>query len=181
MKTPKMISAALLAAAMLGTGALAQSSGQAQSAPAPDTPTPSQFVYLAQVPSPAELKSRAAAQGVTVERIDQSQSGTIVVYKYPNGTTSTVAYASMPAGDEAAVAGTAPATQGVPVAQTSTVVYTPAPAYPYYSGYPYYGGYYPYYNGWWVAPLAIGLGLGYGWHGGWHGGWGGGFHGGFHR
>jgi hypothetical protein len=177
MKTQKMISAAVLTAALLGTAALAQSAGQAQITVAPDTPTPTQFVYLAQVPAPADLKSRAAAQGIAVERIDQSQGQTVVVYKYANGATTTVAYAAMPAGDEASVAGTAPpAAPGAPapsvaVAPASTVVYASAPNY----YYPY--GYYPYYGGWY-SPISIGLGFGWGWGGGFRGG---GFRGGWHR
>jgi len=192
MRSSQFISAAVLTAALLGAGTLARATGQVQATSAPDTPTPTQFVYLAQIPSPAELKSRAASQGIAVERIDETQGQTIVVYKYANGTTTTVAYASMPAGDEAAVASApvpvpaTPAPTVAAVAPATTVVYAASPGYydPYYAGYPYAG--YP----WgWYAPVAIGFGWGWwgGWHGGehgWHGGghgWHGAGHGGWHR
>jgi hypothetical protein len=186
MKTKNFIPAALMAAALFGTAAAAQSGPSAQQN-APDTPTPNQFVYLAQMPSPAELKSRAAAQGVTVERVDQTPNQTIVVYKYPNGVTTTVGYGVMPAGDEAPAAAApagapnppapttaAPAPGTVVTPATSTVVYsTPYPAY----GYPYY----PYYGWGWFPPVTVGLGFGWGWGGGWRGGWGGGWGHGWHR
>jgi len=58
---------------------------------------PSQIVYAARLPSPVELSNAAAAQGLTVERIEQTEHPNIGVYKFPNGQTSTVAYQLLPA------------------------------------------------------------------------------------
>jgi hypothetical protein len=138
-------------------------------------PTPNQVVYLPQLPSPAALVNVGAAQGLSVEQINQTSTQITVVYKYPNGQTNTICYALLQTAGVAPVpAGAAPVV--VPV-QTTVVYERPAPAY-YYD---------PFYYPWpWFAPVAIDLGFGFrgGYYhgGGFHGGGfhGGGFHGGYH-
>jgi hypothetical protein len=164
MKTNHFLAAALVACGLFASGA------RAQTPAAPSTPT--EVVYVPQLPSAADLTKAAAAQNVTIERIDQTASQITVLYKYSNGQETTVSYQPLSAAGQAGVP--VPAT-AAPAATTttSTVVYT-SPGY-YYAGDPYY---YP----WgWYSPVVVGVGFGF--HGGWggfHGGWGG-FHGGFHR
>ena len=137
-------------------------------------PTPNQIIYLPQLPSAATLVNVAAAQGLSIEQINQTSTQITVVYKYANGQTNTICYQLL------SMAGVAPVPAGAaPVvvpAQTTVVYERPAPAY-YYD---------PFYYPWpWFAPVAIDLGFGFGggyYHGGgFHGGFhGGGFHGGGH-
>ncbi|HVW20807.1 MAG TPA: hypothetical protein VHC86_06290 [Opitutaceae bacterium] len=145
---------------MFATGALAQTPA------APSTPT--EVVYVPQLPTAADLTKAAQAQNVTIERIDQTASQVTAVYKYSNGQESTVSYQPLSAAGSAGVP--VPAT-AAPATTTSTVVYT-TPGYYDYAPYPYY---YP----WgWYSPVVVGVGFGF--HGGYHGGFRGGFHGGFH-
>ena len=140
-------------------------------------------VYLAKLPTPAELMKGAELQGIKIARIDQTTDRMVVAYEYSGGRTVTFAYtlltavAAYPA--PAAGAATPPATvvysQPAPATQ---VVYT-QPSTVYYT--PRYVSYYdPAWDFW--GPLALGVGIGLigghdgGWHGGWHGGHGGGWH-----
>lgn len=163
MKT-KIVSAFVITAAILAGGALAQTP-VVTSAPMPApvvaasaTPTPNQVVYAPRLPSAAELSSAAAAQGLTVLKIEQSGSEIIAVYQYPNGQVNTVAYQMLP-----------PTTAYAPGAPQSgaptTVVYADAPQVVYYER----PAYYPYY---WYPPVSLNVGFGF--HGGYgfRGGWG---------
>jgi hypothetical protein len=166
MKTPTLIAGTILATALFSTAAFAQNTVTVASATA--APTPNEIVYVPQLPSASELTKAAAAQGVTVEQINQTSSQITVVYKYSNGQVNTVAYQPLSAADANAVpmpTTAAPGTPGTTVAAPgTTVVYQTAPGY--YYDYPY-----PYYYGWgWYPPVAIGVGIGF------HGG---GFRGGF--
>ncbi|HEX3730332.1 MAG TPA: hypothetical protein VHV47_11045 [Opitutaceae bacterium] len=162
MKTNHFLAAALVACGLFATGALAQT----PAAPA----TPTEVVYVPQLPSAADLTKAAAAQNVTIERIDQTASQITVAYKYPSGQETTVSYQPLSA---AGVAGVPVPATAAPAAPGSAVVYTSP-------GYYYDYGPSPYYYPWgWYPPVAIGLGFGF--HGGFHGGFRGGFHGGGFR
>jgi len=165
MKT-KFITVFLLSSGFLAGGACAQTVQAATPAPAAPTvataaaPAPNQIVYGVRLPSINELTNVAAAQGIAVERIEQSASQVTVVYKYANGQTNTVAYLLLPgaSGASAPVAAT-------PTTPPPAVVYEPAPRVVYYDDYG--PGYY--YPGYWYPPVAIGLGFGF--RGGYHGGY----------
>jgi len=191
MKTTTLLPAALLAAIVSGSAAVAQENATVAPSPAPAVQAPQQaapapikvsgYVYVAKLPTPTQLLKDAEAEGLTIGRMEQGADRLLVVYQYPNGSTRAFVYTT----STAAVAATAPltsqlstATYSVVSAPPGTVVYTtPAPDV-YYS--PSYVRYYdPAWDFW--APLAIGVGLGWGFggHGGWHGGWHG--HGGWHH
>lgn len=144
MKTNKFVAAAFAAAGLLTTGAFAQN--QAPS------PAPNEVVYVQQLPSAAELTRAAAAQNVQIERIDQTQSQVVVVYKYSNGQENTVAYQPLSQAN-AVPTPTTPAPAATTAPQT-TVVYSS----PYYYDPYYYPGW-----GWWGPPVVVGFGF----HGGW--------------
>jgi hypothetical protein len=195
MKTITLLPAALLAVIVSGIPALAEDNVKPAPAPvaAASVAEPAvidHVVYLARLPTPAELMKGAEAQATPILRMDQTANQIVVVYQYAGGRTVTFAYTLLSS------AGSAPA----PSAQTSTATYStqtvavaPAPATTVVYAEPptvYYSpGYVRYYDPAWDfwAPLAIGVGLGWGfggWHGGgWHGGGhGGGWHGGgFHH
>ncbi len=157
----------------------------ASAAVAPATAMPAEpvtfdhLVYLARLPSPAELQQGAKVQGATIARIDQTSDRIVVVYEYSNGRTVTFAYTLL----------SAAANYPTPVARTdapapaSPVVYTPSVPAPqvvytqpetvYYT--PSYVRYYdPAWDFWTPLALGVGIGLigghGHGWYGGWHGG-----------
>ena len=167
MKT-KLVTCILLPAAILAVGVRAQTVQTASPAPAAPTVAPAvalapnQTVYAQRLPSVNELTNIATAQGLAIERIEQSAAQVTVVYRYANGQTNTVAYLLLPG-----VAATS-----TPVVATTTpppaVVYEAAPRIVYYDG---YGPYYPY-PGYWYPPVSIALGFGYrgGFYGGYHGG-----------
>ena len=147
----------------------------------PTALTPNQIVYAPQLPSVTELTNAAAAQGLAIDKIEQTNAQITVVYRNANGQTNTVAYLLLPAAGTAGIVANPVATPSTPpptavYAPTSpTVVYEPAPQSVYYD---YYGpGYYPYY---WYPPVSFRVGLGFGYHSGFHGGFRGGYRG-FHR
>ena len=124
-------------------------------APAPTVApaAPNQVIYSPRLPSATELTNAAAAQGVSVERIDQTNTQVTITYKYSNGQINTVAYQLLPTA-------TTPAPQQQTVVQTSpapTVVYTQPPRVVYYEEPVYYPRYYyPYY-----PPVSLSFGFGY--------------------
>lgn len=183
----KLFSLVVLSAACT-TGRVGAQTESVSSAPAAGQPAavapavvavPNQTVYSARLPGVEELSAAAAAQGLTVERIEQTAARVTAVYKNAAGQTTTVAYLLLPGASVATAGAPAPAgTVAVPATPAPTVVYyTPAPRVVYYDDYApayYYG--YPRY---WGPPISIGLGFGYRgggyYRGGFHGG-----HGGFH-
>ncbi len=137
-----------------------------ESALSSDTSPPtrvSQTVYTPQLPSPADLTSAAAAQGLTVERIVQTSTQLIAFYRNASGQAVTVAYQSLPPAGVAAPTSTstAPAPRVVVVSPPPAVVYETAPRVIYYEPSPYY------YPGIWYPPVSFSFGLGYrSFHGG---------------
>jgi len=137
---------------------------QAQTAPSQAVaPMPNQVIYSPRLPSPAELTSAAAAQGVSVEQVTQTASQVTVIYRNNAGQLNTVAYQLLPTNG-------APATTVVAPSPAPTVVYQSAPSVVYYES---YGPYWPRY---YYPPVSLSLGFGYyrGWGRG--GGWGGHYH-----
>lgn len=205
MKTYPILSAVVLASTLLAVGAAAQTvsptppadaSAQVVNSPSPaatptvnSLPAPNQVIYIPQLPNPGELVNVAAAQGVSVQQINQTSTQVTIVYKYANGQTNTICYQLLSSAGAGSPTGV-PAV-GAPAAApatTTTVVYgTPPSYYPYGYAYP-YGYDYPYgYAYPWYGPISLGFSFGYhggyyhgGYHGGSHGGYRGGFHGGSH-
>jgi hypothetical protein len=102
MKTNLFFAAVVLSTAFLATGAVAQTSDQttppaATATTVSPTPAPNVIIYIPQLPNPTELANAAAAQGLAIEKIVQTSAQIIVVYKYANGQTNTVAYQLLPA------------------------------------------------------------------------------------
>ena len=122
-------------------------------------PVPSQTIYAPRLPTPVELTNAAAAQGIAIERIEQTNSVVTIIYKYADGQTKTVAYQLLPsAGPTAAPAVVATISAPPP----AVVYYEPAPRVIYYEP-----AYYPYsYSGAWYPPVSLRLGFGFGLHGG---------------
>lgn len=180
MKTNSIITAVVFTTTLFATGAVAQTTAQTTAAPvAPTTtpaaivapaspmPAPNSIIYIPRLPTPAELSNAAAAQGLTIAKMEQTSDHITVVYQYSNGQTNTISYQLLSAAGVATAPGTpAPAavTAMVP-ASTTTVVYPDA-------GYYYYDPfYYPW--GWpWYAPVSLSLGFGYGHFGYGHVGYG---------
>lgn len=168
----KPILTAVVAASFLAAGAQAQepapvavptSPAPTVAAPAPAVApaAPNQVIYSPRLPSAAELANAAAAQGVNVERIDQTNTQITVTYKYSNGQVNTVAYQLLPT-----ASAPAPQQTVVQTAPAPTVVYTQPPRVVYYEEPVYYPRYYyPYY-----PPVSLSFGFGYRHYGG------GGFH-----
>ncbi|HVU22849.1 MAG TPA: hypothetical protein VHE13_01915 [Opitutus sp.] len=183
MKT-KLLSSVALAAALFVPVALAQNAqtddtGASDEADAATAPAPNQTIYVPRLPSAQELANAAAAQpGVSIDRIEKTDSQVTVVYKFTNGQTNVVAYEMLPAANAAPAVSSAP--RAVVTTPPPTIVYRSAPRVVYYSD-PYYYPY-SYYPGYYWPPVSLSLGFGYGWHGGGHyrGGFHGGHHGGWH-
>src|SRR5471032_623766 len=98
MKT-KLIASFLLSAAFVAGVARAQVVSAAAPAPAVAPAaalTPNQTVYAPRLPGVNELTNIAAAQGLAVERIEQTASQVTVVYRSANGQMTTVAYLLLP-------------------------------------------------------------------------------------
>lgn len=175
MKT-NLVSAFVLAALFPLSGAWAQTAAaSAASNPTVATaaaPAPNQIVYSPRLPSATELTNAAAAQGLTVEKIEQSDAQVTAFYKNSTGQTNIVSYQLLPA--TSAPAANAP-TVIMPTTPAPTVV-QPAPSVVYYEPayrYGYAPGYYPAYDYGYYPPVSLSLGFGF--RGG-HGGFRGGFH-----
>jgi hypothetical protein len=139
---------------------------QAPSSAAPQlAPAPSQIIYSPRLPSPTELTSVAAAQGMTVEQITQNANQVTAIYRSANGQTSTVAYQLLPTAAPAPTQTVVAPTQTVVVPAPTTVIYE-EPRTVYYES---YGPAWPRY---YYPPVSLSLGFGY------YRGWGGG---GFHH
>ena len=180
MKT-KLIPAFLLAAGLIALGAQAQTAAPVADSAA--VPAPSRIIYAPRLPSPAELTNVAAAQGISVEKIDQTAAQITVTYNLASGQLNTVAYQLLPSAGSPGQTAVVANTVAVPSSPAPTVVYTQAaPTVVYTQADPYASYYYagdPYYSPWGLyGPLALGIGLGFGFHGGYHGGYyhGGGFY-----
>ncbi len=167
MKT-KLIPVLIFAAGLLGT-ALAAESETAASPAAPALP-PDRTIFAPRLPSPAELTDIAAAQGQSIERIEQTASQVTITTKAPDGRTTTVLYqllstaANAPAARTATTAPRATVTRVVVQDDEPEVVYVPRSRY--------YSYYDPVWDYW--PPLALGIGLGWSFHGGYghdHYGW----------
>jgi len=120
-------------------------------APAP-AGVPNQVVYTPRLPSPTELSNAAVAQGTMLERIEQTPTQVIAVFKHPQGISNTVSYQLLPP------SGT-PTTQVVVQEQRPTVIYRESPRVIYYDDYPRYYSPYPYR---WYPPFSVHLGIGHG-------------------
>lgn len=171
MITDPIITAVVLATALLAAGPATQTSNQTPVPAAPAAPAmapaPDAIIYLPQLPEPAELTNAAAAQGITVERITRTSAEVTVVYQGADGQVHTVAYQLLPtAGGSPTAASTAPTAvpagggfpteasfvlTAVPAASPTVVYAAPPPAYYYASSY------YP----WpWLGSVSFGGGLG---------------------
>ena len=129
--------------------------------------TPNQVVYAQRLPSVTELTNAAAAQGLTIDKIEQTSTQITAVYRYGNGQINAVAYLLLP------TAGAAASSVPTPSTPAPAVVYQAEPRVAYYDdNYGYWPGYYPYY---WYPPVSFRVGLGFGYHYGFGGGYRGGF------
>ena len=187
MKTNSLFPALLLAVGLSGSVALAdevvkptpfpEASANPDQAPVDEPAVIDHVVYLARLPSPAELMKGAELKATPIVRMDQTADRIVVVYQYGGGRQSTFAYVllSKVGSTTAPAAPVSSATYSVvtptpaPPATTTTVVYS-EPREVYYTRRVRY--YDPAWDFW--TPLAVGIGLGWGFgghsHGGWHGG-----------
>lgn len=195
MKTLPFIPAAVVAVALSVLPVFAEDAAPVSPAPA----AVDHVVYLAKLPTPAELIKGAGQQHTTIERIDQTSAQITVTYQYSSGRKVTFSYALLsavaadvpvltPAPTESLENVTAAPPPPRPPPSTTVVYTTPPPPVVYYERPVRY--YDPAWD--WVAPLAVGVSLGWVWHSGhdhyrhgWHGGhrgyWHGGHHGGWRR
>ena len=153
-------------------------SGSPAASAAPAVAAPGQIIYAPRLPSVAELANAAAAQGVGIERIEQSNTRISVVYRYSNGQTAMVVYRLLPAAgavttqpagpaNQPPAATYAPAPQAGPATQPPVVTYVPAPQVVYapeprvvyYD--PYDAYYYPYYPRYYYPPVSLSFGFGF--------------------
>ena len=118
------------------------------------------MVYLSFLPSPDELMKDAAANGLTVLRLDHTAEKVVVSYKYPDGHTATLGYALLSASGKAErIAAQRRVVESVsdlpPPSSTTEVVYVERP-------YPRTRVVYrdSRWDDFW-PPLVLGLGIGY--------------------
>lgn len=141
---------------------------EASRATTPDRVT--QTVYTPKLPTAQELTDAAAAQGLTVERISQTELQVIAFYRSASGQPITVAYQTLP--PAAVVQAPTPAPAPVVVntspavvhtAPQTTVVYESAPRVIYYDT----PRYYYHYPRTYYPPVSLSFGFGY--RGGYYG------------
>lgn len=184
-----LVAGSLSGACWVGT-AVAQNPVSTPSTPAPAVtlaadptgplPAPNRIIYGQRLPTPDELRNIGAAQGLTLDRIEQTDSQIVAVYRTASGQTTVTSYQILSASGGVAPGQTA-TTVVVPSAPPSTTVIYDTPREVVY--------YDPYYYWPWYSPIRVGVGLGFSYRGGgyyhrgipYHGGGfyhGGGWHGG---
>ena len=124
MNTKLSLSAAALALAGFGATCLAQNlsvpaTPAAAGAAAIESRAPDRIIYLGTLPTPAELTQGAAARGVSVVRMEQTDRRIVAYYQTPGGAITADAYELL----TTAGVPVAPAVPSVPA--VSTVVATP--------------------------------------------------------
>lgn len=65
--------------------------------PTVQLPVADHLVYLSELPESADLMKSAAANGLTVTRLDRTSDRVVVTYRYANGQTATMGYALLSA------------------------------------------------------------------------------------
>ena len=152
--------------------------------PPAELPAVNHQVYLNELPESADLMQNAAANGLTVKRLDRTSDRVVITYGYPDGSTATMGYALLSsAGSTDRVA---PKERRATDERTVTVV-SPEPEIIYYEP-SYRRTRYVYrepVDNFWL-PLTLGLGIGWvtghhGHHGRYHGGYRGHGRGGWRR
>lgn len=151
----------LLIATLLLTGGL---TAQAADTAAPTTlPEVDHWVYLSELPNPAELTQNAAANGLSVQRLDQTADAVVITYKYPDGVVGTMGYKLLSAvrPSDRVVARVQPPSRAVYTSgDTTTVVVKDDPEIIYVEREPRTRVVYRERDDFWL-PLTIGLGIGY--------------------
>jgi len=61
--------------------------------PVGELPEVSHWVYLSELPESADLLKNAAANGLTVKRLDRTSDRVVVTYAYPDGLVASLGYA----------------------------------------------------------------------------------------
>ena len=122
---------------------------------------PDQIIYAPQLPNVGTLTNAAAAQGLAIKQISQTDREIEVTYQLGTGQTRTISYQLLPANGASPSGSVAPSAAVIPAPSTApTVVYAVTDPYPYYYGYG------PYYSGYWYPPVSVRLGFGWGYRGG---------------
>ena len=70
-----------------------EASAPSGAVPAGELPEVSHWVYLSELPESADLLKSAAANGLTVKRLDRTSDKVIVTYAYPDGLVASLGYA----------------------------------------------------------------------------------------
>ncbi len=152
----KKLTLLLFIASGLSLGAQAQ-------APAAVLPEVDHWVYLSELPDPAELTQSAAANGLTVQRLDQTADAVVITYKYSDGVVGTMGYKLLSAvrTSDRVVARVQPPSRAVYTqGDTTTVVVKDDPEIIYVEREPRTRVVYRERDDFWL-PLTLGLGIGY--------------------
>ncbi len=158
----RLFSAVGLPVLALGTLLAATSLRAETAAPAAVLPEVDHWVYLSELPDPAELSKSAAANGLTVQRIDRTADSVVITYKYADGLVSTMGYKLLSAaGSERVVVREQPVVERVIEKRTTTVIEDRDPEIIYVDRTPRTRVVYRDYRDDFWLPLTVGLGVGY--------------------
>lgn len=159
----------ILASLTLGvSGTFAAEPAVTATVPATELPAVNHLVYLNELPESADLMQNAAANGLTVKRLDRTSDRVVITYSYPNGSTATMGYALLSSAGNTDRVALNPQRETRVVEQRTVTVVTPEPEIIYYErSYPRTRYVYrdPMDNFW--LPLTLGVGIG--WATGHHG------------
>lgn len=153
--TPAMRTLSILALlTMVITSAFAADAPASPGVQPTGLPAVDHQVYLSELPASADLMKDAAANGLTVKRLDRTSDRVVITYGYPDGHTATIGYALLSSVGSADRVMTNPA-------QDKRVVVAAEPEIIYYE--PRYRTRYVYrdpVDNFWL-PLTVGFGLGW--------------------
>ncbi len=151
--------------------------------PATELPAVNHLVYLSELPASADLMKDAAANGLTVTRLDRTSDRVVVTYGYPDGHTAALGYALLSSASNTDRVASKPGQERRATDERTVTVVSSEPEIIYYEPRYRRTGYYysdPVDNFWLPLTLGVGLGWATGYHGH-HGGYYGHGHGGWHH
>ena len=149
----------------------AEAAAPSATIPAGELPAVSHWVYLSELPESADLIKDAAANGLTVKRLDRTSDRVVVTYAYPDGLVASLGYALLSSAGKADRVAAAPGREKRTTEAHTVRVVEVEPEVIYEPRYRRTRYIYrdPFDDFWLPLTLGVGIGWATGGHGGWHG------------
>ncbi len=151
----------------------AEAAAPTATVPVGELPAVSHWVYLSELPESADLLKNAAANGLTVKRVDRTSDKVVITYVYPDGLVASLGYALLSSASNADRVVPKPGREKRVTGERTFEVVSVEPGVIYEPRYRTRYVYRDRIDDFWL-PLTLGVGIGWATghhvhHGGWHG------------